>query len=81
MPGFEAAGWNGIVAPAGTPPEIVKRLNAIINEAVAGSELREKFLAQGVEADLKTAETFAEMISAEIVKWAAVIKKANIKLE
>jgi tripartite-type tricarboxylate transporter receptor subunit TctC len=79
--GFEAAGWNGIVAPAGTPADIIKRLNAIINEAVQSPDLRERFVQQGVEVDVKTPAAFAAMISQEIVKWSGVIKKANVKAE
>ena len=81
VPGFEAAGWNGIVAPAGTPPEIIQRLGTIINEAIASPDLSKKFSAQGVEVDLKTPEQFAAMVAHEITKWAKLIKSANIKPE
>ena len=81
VPGFEAAGWNGIVAPAGTPPEIVQRLGTIINEAIGSPDLSSKFAAQGVEVDLKTPQQFAAMISHEIRKWAQVVKTANIKIQ
>jgi tripartite-type tricarboxylate transporter receptor subunit TctC len=81
VPGFETAGWNGIVAPAGTPPGIVKRLNAVINEAVQLPEMRERFAVQGVEVDIKTPEAFASMIDGELVKWAALVKKANITVD
>jgi tripartite-type tricarboxylate transporter receptor subunit TctC len=79
VPGFEAVGWNGIVAPAGTPPDIVQRLNNIINDSIALPDMRERFHALGVQIDLKTPATFAAMIRAEITKWAQVIKRANIK--
>jgi tripartite-type tricarboxylate transporter receptor subunit TctC len=81
VPGFETAGWNGIVAPAGTPPEIVKRLNTVINEAVQLPDMREKFAVQGVEIDIKTHEAFASMINGELAKWSALVKKANISID
>jgi tripartite-type tricarboxylate transporter receptor subunit TctC len=81
VPGFETAGWNGIVAPAGTPPEIVKRLNTVINEAVRLPDMREKFAVQGVEIDIKTPEAFASMINGELAKWSALVKKANISID
>lgn len=79
VPGFEAAGWNGIVAPAGTPPDIINRLNAVINEALQSPDLHERLVQQGVQVDLKTPAQFAAMISHEISKWAGVIKKAKVK--
>lgn len=81
IPGFEAIGWNGIVAPAGTPPDIVAKLNATINEVVQSPEVLEKYATQGVEADPMSPQDFATLISAEIAKWSAVIKKAGIQVE
>jgi tripartite-type tricarboxylate transporter receptor subunit TctC len=79
VPGFEAIGWNGIVVPAGTPNDIIQRLGNIINDAIASPELSEKFRNLGVEVDLKSPAQFSSMITNEIVKWAKVIKNANIK--
>ncbi|TWG86231.1 tripartite-type tricarboxylate transporter receptor subunit TctC [Cupriavidus gilardii J11] len=78
--GFEASGWNGIVAPAGTPQPIVSRLNQAINEALQSPDLQQKFEKQGVEIELMAPQAFGTMIRAEMDKWAAVIKKANVKL-
>ena len=79
IPGYEAIGWNGIVAPAGTPNDIVQRLGNIINDAIASPDLTERFKTLGVEIDLKSPAQFSTMIKDEIVKWANVIKSANIK--
>ncbi|WP_020201121.1 MULTISPECIES: tripartite tricarboxylate transporter substrate binding protein [Cupriavidus] len=79
--GFEAIGWNGIVAPAGTPRDIVKQLNAAVNTALQSPDLKEKFGTQGVEIDPKTPEAFGAMIRSESAKWAAVVKKADVKLD
>lgn len=81
IPGFEATGWNGIVAPAGTPPEIVALLNAALNEAVQSPDLQEKYAKQGVEADPMSPQAFAKMISEEIAKWSGLVQKAGVKVE
>lgn len=81
VPGFEAVGWNGIVAPAGTPPAAVKKLNEAINNALKQPELAKKFETQGVEVDAMTPEAFGKMIHSETVKWAEVVKKANVKID
>ncbi|WP_420996326.1 tripartite tricarboxylate transporter substrate binding protein [Cupriavidus sp. 30B13] len=81
VPGFEAIGWNGIVAPAGTPRDIVKQLNTAVNAALQSADLKEKFGTQGVEIDPKTPEAFGAMIRSETAKWAAVVKKADVKLD
>lgn len=81
LPGFEAIGWNGVVAPAGTPAAIVAKLNAAINEAVKSADVQEKYAKQGVEADPMTAEAFGKMIRDEIVKWSELVKKAGVKVD
>jgi tripartite-type tricarboxylate transporter receptor subunit TctC len=80
-PGFEAIGWNGIVAPAGTPAAIVSQLNAAINEVVKSQDVQVKYAKQGVEADPLSPEAFGTLIKNEIAKWAEVVKKAGVKAE
>jgi tripartite-type tricarboxylate transporter receptor subunit TctC len=79
--GFEAIGWNGIVLPAGTAPDIVQKLNAVINSTVQSADIRENFARQGVDVDVKSPESFGQMMKAEIVKWEAVVRKAGVKAE
>jgi tripartite-type tricarboxylate transporter receptor subunit TctC len=81
IPGFEAIGWNGIVAPAGTPAAIVAKLNAAINESVKDADVQQKYARQGVEADPMSPEAFDKLIKDEIAKWADVVKKAGVKAE
>jgi tripartite-type tricarboxylate transporter receptor subunit TctC len=81
IPGFEAIGWNGIVAPAGTPAPIIATLNAAINEAVKSPDMQQKYARQGVEADPMTPEAFSKLIRDEIAKWSDVVKKAGVKAE
>lgn len=81
VPGFEAIGWNGIVAPAGTPPAIVAKLNALINDIVKMPDVQERLATQGVEADPMSPDAFAKVIKDEIVKWRGVVQKAGVKVE
>jgi tripartite-type tricarboxylate transporter receptor subunit TctC len=80
VPGYEAIGWFGVVAPAATPPAIIDRLNAEIVAALATPEIRERALAAGTEPLTNTPREFAAMIREETRKWAEVIKAANVKL-
>lgn len=81
LPGFEAIGWNGIVAPAGTPAPIVAKLNAAINESLKDADVQAKYAKQGVEADPMTPEAFAKLIKDEVAKWGEVVRKAGVKVE
>ena len=77
--GFEANGWYGIVAPAGTPREIVLRLNAEIRRIVATPELRARLDAEGAIPAADSPEAFAAFIASEIARWGAVLKRAGIE--
>ena len=81
VPGFETIGWNGIVAPANTPKQIVNRLNEVINQVIQEPAMMAKLSAQGVELDIKTPEALSQMIEVEINKWDALVKKADIKAD
>jgi tripartite-type tricarboxylate transporter receptor subunit TctC len=81
LPGYEAIGWFGAVAPAGTPREIVARLNSEIRAALSNPEVREKALSAGAEPYPTTPEEFAAIIRDETRKWGEVVRSANIKLQ
>lgn len=81
VPGFEGVAWFGILAPAGTPPAIVSKLNDAVSRAVATPGVQETMRKLGVEAKASTPEAFAETIKTDIDKWAKVISEANIKLD
>jgi tripartite-type tricarboxylate transporter receptor subunit TctC len=81
LPGYEAVGWFGTVAPAGTPPEIIGRLNSEIVAALSMRDIRERALGAGAEPFTNSPQEFAAFIRAETKKWAEVIKAAGVKLE
>jgi len=78
---FEVTTWYGILAPAGTPREIVTRLNAELTKIVATPDTKEKMQTAGFEPMTSSPEKFAEFIKTEIVRWGKVIKDANISIE
>ena len=81
VPGFEAGAWQALMAPHGTPREIIARLNAEYAKAVADPELRKKLSDAGIDARTSTPEEASEYISKETAKWAKVITTGNIKVE
>jgi tripartite-type tricarboxylate transporter receptor subunit TctC len=81
LAGYEAIGWFGAVAPAGTPSQIVNRLNQEIRNALSAPEVRERALSAGTEPFPTTPEEFAAIIREETKKWGEVVKTAGIKLQ
>ncbi|MDR0578514.1 MAG: tripartite tricarboxylate transporter substrate binding protein [Candidatus Accumulibacter sp.] len=80
-PGFDATTWNGFLAPAATPKEVVRRLNEAINQILENPEIRQKLLAGGAEVAGGTPEEFGELLKNETASWTAVIERSGIKLE
>jgi tripartite-type tricarboxylate transporter receptor subunit TctC len=81
VPGFEAQTWFGLLAPAGTPPEIVKRLNTDVLRALTKPDVKEKLASLGLTIVGSTPEKFSGYIKSEFTKWAKVIKDAGVKTE
>ena len=81
LPGFEVGSWQGVFAPAGTPPEIVKRLNAEIVRILNLPDVREKLTGLGAEPVGNSPEEFSAMVKTEVVKWADVVKKSGAKVD
>jgi tripartite-type tricarboxylate transporter receptor subunit TctC len=81
FPDMEITLFSGIVAPAGTPPEIVARLQREIAAIVAEPEIRERFAVVGIAATSSTSAEYARRIERDIARWSAVAKAANIKAD
>jgi tripartite-type tricarboxylate transporter receptor subunit TctC len=81
LPKEAVVGWNGIVVPAKTPRAIVAKLNADFLAAIRSAEVQQRFAALAVQTITLPPEKFDAFIREDIVRWADVIKRANIKLE
>ena len=81
FPGFTAGSWFGLYAPAGTPPDIIAKLNEAMRAALADPQLKEQFAAQGSEAVISTPAELDRTLRAEYAKWGQVIQTAKIKLD
>ena len=81
LPGYEASSWYGVLAPAGTPREIVARLNAELVKALAQLEVRTSLLAEGAEPIGGSPEQFAAHIRSEMERLGKLIREAKIRLE
>jgi tripartite-type tricarboxylate transporter receptor subunit TctC len=79
--GFVVSSFEGVVAPAGTPPAIVAKLNAAINESVAHPEMRGQLERLGATPATGTPQEFAAFFAAEMRKWEAVVKTAHVTLD
>jgi tripartite-type tricarboxylate transporter receptor subunit TctC len=79
--GFEADQWYGVVAPAATPPDIVRKLNAQINLALASPELKTRLNSEGAIATPTTPEAFGQHIGREIARWKPVIGSGRVKAD
>lgn len=81
LPGYEATAWQGVLAPAGTPREVIVKLNTEMVRIVSQPDVRKQLGDQGYEPAGNSPEQFAEYIKTEIAKWTKVIKAAGLKAE
>ena len=80
LPGYEAYSWAALFAPAGTPPDVVAKINADFNKVMRDPEVKQRLYVAGAEADPGTPAQMAQRLQAEMDKWAKVVKAANIKI-
>jgi len=81
LPGYEATAWQGVLVPAGTPRDIIVKLNAELVRVIHLPDVRRQLGDQGYEPAGNTPEQFADYIKTEIAKWTRVIKAAGLKAE
>jgi tripartite-type tricarboxylate transporter receptor subunit TctC len=81
LPGYEFASYFGLVAPAGTPPDVVRRLNAEVVKALAAPDVAAQFAKFGVEPMPTTPDEYSKLIADELTKWKGIVQTAGIKLE
>jgi len=76
---YDVVSWNALFAPAGTPPEIVKTLNAALRDILADADVKKRLLELGIEARPGSPEALADRLKSDIDKWQKVIEKAGIQ--
>ena len=81
VPGYQASGWAGVVAPKNTPSEIIENLNRAINAGLADSKMKARFADLGATTLVGSSTDFGKLIGDETEKWAKVIRAAKIKVE
>ena len=81
LKGFDASSWFGLLAPAGTPPDIVNRIQQEVAKSLSSPAVKEKLLAQGAIPGGNSPQDFAKMIASEIKKWAQVVKASGAKVD
>jgi tripartite-type tricarboxylate transporter receptor subunit TctC len=81
LKGYELGAWYGLLAPAGTPRDIVQHLYTEVSRGVREPDARERFAALGAELADKNPEAFGEHLRSEIIKWSKVVKAAGIRVE
>ena len=81
MPGYEVTAWFGIVAPAGTPPEVIRRLNMEVLKALQTKETRDALSNQGFDVKGNSPEEFSAFIAGESTKWSRAVKASGAKVD
>jgi len=79
VPGFESVAWWGVIAPAGTPPQIISRMNEELVKALKATDVAEKLSAQGMEIVGSKPEALQAFLQSEIGRWSKVVKDNKIK--
>ncbi|MBK7791313.1 MAG: tripartite tricarboxylate transporter substrate binding protein [Betaproteobacteria bacterium] len=81
LPGFEADSWTGLMAPAGTPPPVIARIQSEVAKMLASPEIRERFAGMGAEGVGNRPEEFAAYLREETARYAKLVREANLKLD
>ena len=79
--GIDVVAWGGLVAPAGTPVPVIRKLNAALNKALADPAVVKANAALSIEAMPSTPEAFTSLIRSEVPRWGATVKRAGIKAD
>ncbi|MEY9886076.1 Bug family tripartite tricarboxylate transporter substrate binding protein [Bradyrhizobium sp. USDA 329] len=80
LKGFEALSWQGLFAPAGTPPEVVEKLNSEVNKVLQSPDIKDYFAAQGFIVQGSTPEAFKAFIASEVNKWTPIVKYSGAQV-
>ena len=81
VPGFRSGSWQGLLAPAGTPPDIVAKIHDAVVKVLNEPEMKQRLADQGAEVVANTSEEFAVFIREDTAKWAKIVKDSGVKVE
>ena len=81
LPGMEMSAWQGVVAPAGTPPAILQRLHTEVTRTLQNPEVRAKLAAAGTEVLGSSPEDYAAYIRSELARWSRIVKETGAKAD
>jgi tripartite-type tricarboxylate transporter receptor subunit TctC len=81
LAGFDISTWFGLLAPVGTPPDVIAKWNADVVKILQSPEMRERLVAQGAEAAPTTPAEFAAFIAAEVPKYAKIVRASGAKVD
>jgi tripartite-type tricarboxylate transporter receptor subunit TctC len=81
VPGYLAVGWNGLVGPAGMPAAIIDKILTTTHRVVQLPEIHDKLIGLGAEPALSTPTEFNDLMKAELIKWARVVKQSGATLD
>ena len=81
LPGFQSGSWQGLLAPANTPRDVVARLNRTVVDILNTPELKQQLAAQGAEVVGDTPEHFAGFLRDDLARWSRIVKETGIKAE
>jgi tripartite-type tricarboxylate transporter receptor subunit TctC len=79
VPGYEVTNWYGLVAPAGTPADVIAQLNKALAKVMAEPEIRHRLAVSGMDATSDSPQQFARLLATERAKWGELIRKAGIQ--
>ena len=81
FPGFEGIGWQGLIVPKGTPPEIVEKISADVRRVLNDQAMRERIIDRGMVVDSRGTKEWTEFVNAEFSKWGEAVRRANLKAD
>ncbi|KAB2898942.1 MAG: tripartite tricarboxylate transporter substrate binding protein [Burkholderiaceae bacterium] len=81
LPGYELGAWFGLVAPTGTPPQVLQKLSAAVNDLLKQESMRERLAKMGVQGTESTPESFAKTVKSERAKFSGIVKSAHISVD
>jgi tripartite-type tricarboxylate transporter receptor subunit TctC len=81
LPGFEVLSWQGLFAPAGTPPEVVARLSKEVRAVMESKDVKDFFAAQGFLVGATTPDQFKSFVGSEVARWAEIVKAGNVRAQ